>query len=291
VTLMPDRMLGSQLEYAQALVDRDDHAKATEVCRHILAAFPRCAGAYGILAEATLLGGQPARAEELWARVLSVDPQSTGAALGMALVQEGRGQRQRALGWLERAWECAAEGDRDTHVALWSRAEMIGYVPALSLSRAGLANTMLRAGMFSQACSELKAALTEAPERDDLNVGLAVASYRSGDIPTAQAICSVLLERLPDCLKALLIAGQLGLGTEVDAWARQALRRAQTLDPQNQVAQSLFGEGSPLPPRAARLPFGGPDDTLALTFPDMLDGGYDDEGDEEGMPPRLDSIL
>lgn len=288
---MPDLTLSSQLSHAQGLIDRDDPSGAIAVCRQILLALPRCLEPYAILSQAMLVRGDLERAEAFSARALAVDPQHAEAALVVGLVKHRRGVSDAASAWFQRAWESSREGERAQ--ATWLRSAVAaeaGWEPG-TLSRGGLAFLMLRSGMFRPAALEFSGALEEMPDRDDLAVGLAQATYRAGDDETAALVCDRLLERLPDCLVALLIRGRLGLGSAEDAVAREMLRRAQTLEPENRVAQRLFGNESPLPLRSVRVP-------MAVTEPTgllYLDAGElwddDEEEEEEGLPPSLDHLL
>jgi len=288
---MPDLTLSSQLSHAQGLIDRGDPSGAIVVCRQILLALPRCLEPYAILGQAMLVGGHLERAEALCARTLAVDPQHAEAALGMGLVQHRRGAHGAGRAWFQRAWESSRDGERARATWFWSAvATEAGWEPG-TLSRGGLAFLMLRSGMFSQAALEFSGALEQTPSRDDLAVGLAQATYRAGDHEAASHVCERLLERLPDCLVALLIRGRLGLGSAEDALAREMLRRAQTLEPENRVAQRLFGNESPLPLRSVRVPMADTEPTglLYLDAGELWDG--DEEEEEEGSPPSLDRLL
>lgn len=288
---MPDLTLSSQLSHAQGLIDRGDPLGAIAVCRQILMALPRCLEPYAILGQAMLVRGHLERAEALSARILAVDPQHVEAALGMGLVQHRRCAHGAAFAWFQRAWESSRDGEGERATWLWSAvATEAGWEPG-TLSRGGLAFLMLRSGMFSQAVLEFSAALEETPDRDDLAAGLAQATYRAGDHGSASQVCDRLLERLPDCLIALLIRGRLGLGSAEDALAREMLRRAQTLEPENRVAQRLFGNESPLPLRSVRVPMAVTEPTglLYVDAGELWDG--DEEEEDEGLLPSLDHLL
>lgn len=288
---MPDLTLSSQLSHAQGLIDRGDPSGAVAVSRQILLAMPRCVDPYAILGQAMLVLGHLASAEALFARTLAVNPQHAEAALGMGLVQYRRGAHGAALAWFQRAWESHHDGEHERARWLWSAvAAEAGWEPG-TLSRGGLAFLMLRSGMFGQAVLEFSSALEEMPERDDLAVGLVQASYRAGDYAVASHASDRLLERLPDCLVPLLVRGRLGLGSAEDELAREMLRRAQTLEPENRVAQRLFGNESPLPLRSVRVPTAVTEPTglLYLDAGELWDGGEDEE--EEGSLPSLDRLL
>jgi thioredoxin-like negative regulator of GroEL len=287
--MVPDLSLTSQLAYARVLIDSDDSAGATAVCRRILSALPRCMHVYPLLAEAMLRRGDTGRAEALYGRVFGVDPQDARSALGMSVIERSRNASRAAQAWLQRAQESALDQDLASAGWLWSAARGQGAATGLTLSGAGLANLMLRSGMFSQAAQEYRDALTRWPRRDDLAVGLAEATLRSADVESAREACQGLLLRLPDCVKALLILGRIELGTGEESRGREMLRHAQTLDPENRLAQRLFGGDSPLPVRSVRIPALETEPLLLLPYLDDAEEG--DEREDDAPPPSLQSIL
>jgi Flp pilus assembly protein TadD len=286
---MPDLTLPSQLAYAQELINSGDDAGAVAVCRRILSALPRCFQPYELLGQVMLRRDDPERAESLYARVLSVDPQNAQSILGMGLVHELRGAHGTAQAWMRSGAELGIK--HDITIAGWLRqaAARVGQDSDPGLSRAGLAYMMMRAGMFRQAAAEFRSVMDECPSCADVAVALAEASYRTGDISAAAEACEVLLEQLPDCLKALLILGKLEMSADADGRAREMLRRAQSLDPENRLAQRMFGGDSPLPPRSVRIPTAMGVEPLALPY--LLDAeDADDRDDDEPLPGLLDIL-
>jgi tetratricopeptide (TPR) repeat protein len=85
-------------------------------------------------------------------------------------------------------------------------------------------------------------------------VALAEALWHDRQYADAEVVCQGILADLPNCLKANLILGQIWLNSQRDEEARALLQRAQELDPENKMAQALFGARSPLPLRTVRLP-------------------------------------
>jgi Flp pilus assembly protein TadD len=286
---MPDLTLTSQLAYARALIESDDGAGAVAVCRRILSALPRCIHVYPLLAEALLRHGDTGRAEALYGRVLGVDPQDLRSALGMSAIERSRNETRAAQAWLQRAQESSLDEDLSSARWLWSAARENGAATGRRLSSAGLANLMLRSGMFGHAAREYRSALARWPRRDDLAIGLAEATFRNGDVESATGACESLLLRLPNCIKALLILGKIELGTGNDSRGREMLRHAQTLDPENRTAQRLFGGDSPLPVRSVKIP--APETGPVLMLPYLDDADEGDEREDDAPPPSLQSIL
>jgi len=253
---MVDLSLRGQYDEAARLLRLSRPADARDVCLRILEAFPRHVATYALLGHAYARLGRREEAANLFARVLAADPESCSAHTGLAAICERRGDTERALWHYQVACD-VAPGDPDSRAGyLRVRGLVDGHVPhSVRLSRAGLARAYGRGRLYDLAVREYGELLSLDPERFDLRVGLAEMLWRAHRTDEAAAVCQDLLTRLPNCLKAGLILGQVWLGTDRDAFARTLLGHAQTLDPDNAVAQDLFGEQSPLPPRSARLPF------------------------------------
>jgi len=252
---MADLTLRGQCDQAMRLARSGNPLASIATCRLILTGFPKYIGAYRILADIMLQLGEHDQALHLYQRVLSADPEDAAAHVGIAAIHEERGLLDEASWYLERALELAP-GDRDAHVKLEAlQAERGAQAePERSLTRAALARMWMRGQLHARAADELSELVVEEPQRLDLRVALVEALWRSRRYGRAATEAQTLLAELPNCLKANLVLGQVWLGTERDEEARALLRRAQALDPDNAVAQSLFGHRSPLPPRIARLP-------------------------------------
>jgi tetratricopeptide (TPR) repeat protein len=242
---MPDLALRSQLAHARERLAQGDAPSALAVGRRILEAFPRCVAAYGLLGQALLQMGRLEQAEDALLRAWGACPQDETIRAGLAGLAQQRGQ---------------GEAQSHSHAAD---------------DRAALARLWLRQGRAQQAIRELRALLLQQPTRYDLQVSLAEALWRAGAQEEAAHLSEEILAGHPHCLVALLILGRFALHGPRDAKARRWLRNAQALDPDNAMAQGLFGEHAPLPPRVARLPYR-EEELPPLDLPYARD-----EGDEE----------
>ncbi len=283
---MADLSLRGQYDEAARLLRVSRPADARDVCLRILESFPRHVATYGLLGHAYARLGRRGEATNLFSRVLAVDPESLSAHTGLGAVHERRAELDRSLWHYQLACELAP-GDPDARAGFLRVSGLAaGQAPRrVQLSRAGLARAYARARLYDLAAREYRVLLEREPARYDLRVGLAEALWRARQSEEAASVCQALLTELPNCLKAGLILGQVWLGTDRDAFGRTLLQRAQALDPDNAVAQELFGERSPLPPRAARLPFR-EEDAPPLDLDYLLDS--DDLADEE-VPPVMTS--
>jgi len=282
---MTDLTLKSQYERLLRLAEAGQHEEALEAGRRILRAFPKFVRAYAALGQVHLEMGRQLEAAQLFRRVLSADPEHAGAYGCLGAIYEAQGLPEEALWQLHRAVELdpAHQGYRQILKRV-ARSRGVA-IDRLKMTRGGLARIYLRGQLYDRAVAELRDALADEPYRLDLQAALAEALWRQGQPEQAAEVCERLLVDLPNCLKANLILGQVWLGSERDAEARACLQRAQALDPDNVMAQALFGGASPLPPRAARLPLameGAADRDLGELF------GSDE--DEEEPPLTIEGV-
>lgn len=251
---MADLTLRSQHLLAERLARSGEYEQAYWVARRILRAYPKYVGAYHILGQVYTATGRPQEALDIWARVLSADPEEARAYIGLAKAYEALQDWESASWQWLRALELEP-GNRAARASFQRNQRILGKgTPRWKLTRGGLARTYLRGHLYNKGIAELQSILAEEPERFDLRLALGEAQWRIGQRQEAECTLEALLEALPYCLKANLILGQEWLGTDRDQMARTLLERAQMVDPDNLLAQELFGGLSPLPPRTARLP-------------------------------------
>ncbi len=291
---MVDLSLRGQYAEAERLLRVSRPADARDICFRILETFPRHVATYCLLGQAMARLGRRDEAINLFYRVLAADPESALAHVGLGAAHERRSQLSEALWHYHLACELAPGDVEARQGYLRVRGLSEGEVPRrVPLSRAALARAYARGRLYDLAVWEYRGLLGEEPRRYDLRVGLAEALWRGKASAEAADVCQSLLTELPNCLKATLILGQEWLGTDRDAYGRALLQRAQALDPDNSAAQDLFGSRSPLPPRAARLPFR-EEDAPPLDLDYLLDDADAADAADDAdaaAPPRLDRIM
>ena len=255
---MADLTLRGQYEEARRDLRGGNLRTALATCRRILGAFPRHVASYRLLGEIYLELGHYQRSADAFRRVLSADPEDTLAYAGLGAIYEERGAQEEAIWHWERAFELSPGNDqvRESLRGLYAR-RILDTPARLKLDRAALARLYLRGRLYAKAAAELRSLLIRETQRPDLGLALAEALWREGQIEPASVACQRVLDVLPNCLKANLILGHIWLHTRREDPARVLLQRAQTLDPDNMVAQRLMGANSALPPRATRLPMDG----------------------------------
>lgn len=239
-------------DYRQQVEDAIENRRHNEALahgRHIVKRFPKDIQAYWLLGKAMLEADQDAQAVDMFQRVLSADPEHVRAWIGMSRIAGRQGELEDALGYLQLAFELAPE---DKMVAQGLRhlyRELDGSdTEQLQLSESGLARLHLRSDLLQRAITELRRLIEEHPDRVDLKAALIEALWRNGQRLQAAQVCHEILEEQPYNLKANLILGQVWSSSGRTAEGQPYLRRAQALDPGNEVARELFGPASPLEP-------------------------------------------
>jgi tetratricopeptide (TPR) repeat protein len=251
---VPDLTLAGQLALGRACLDAGEHVQAQQIAERILATYPRCIDARLLLGLAALGAGRDDDAARCFRRVLGADPERAEAHAGLGAHFALRGAPLEAIGHLQRSLDLDAgqlQVRRELRRLLQRSDATVGRIP---MTIAGLARARMNGYLFESAVPLLEEALGAEPDRADLQAAFATALWQMGDEERATRVAAALHERLPYCLVANLILGRAWLGGERDAEARECLQRAQEVDPSNARARALFGQRSPLPPRAPRLP-------------------------------------
>nr|HID14568.1 tetratricopeptide repeat protein [Anaerolineae bacterium] len=246
---MTEISLHEYCEQIENVIEQGRYAEAVAHGKHILKHYPKHVTTYRLLGKAMLEAGQDEYAADMFRRVLSADPEDLLAWVGMSEVHDRRGELDAAVWYLERAFELATDNKviEEELCRLYGRRD--GVEPRrVQLTRGALAWLYFRGDLLSRAISEFRALLAEHPERVDLSVALAEALWRNDQRLEASEVCQQVLDELPYCLKANLILGEIWTSSGREE-GQVYLRRAEALDPENQMAQGLFGASSPLPAR------------------------------------------
>lgn len=276
---MSEMSLSEYSAEIKALIDAGAVDAAIPMAQHLLRQYPKYIHGYRLLAEAAQKKGEYREAADLFRRVLSADPEDLAARTGLALVYSEEGILDEAIWQMMRAFELAP-GNGEVRQNLRHLFEQRdGRAPGrLKLNSAALARVYLRDGWYERAIDELSAQLDSESDRVDLRVALAESLWRAGRRREAVETAHEILDELPFCLKANLILGQFyAEESNIDsAWDH--LQVAQALDPENQVAQQLFGSASYLPPHQTMI-----------RPPDKTAGAFQLAGDED-LPQWLRAL-
>ncbi len=240
---------------ARALMNSRAYEDAVAICRHILQRYPKHIQTYQILGEACLEKGELEEATDIFNRLLRADPENFVAWAGLGIACEDKGQLDEAIRYMERAFGLEPNNDaiRSTLRRLYGKRD--GTEPTrIKLNKVALARLYARGGQYRQAIEEFRSLLEPEPDRTDIKISLAETLWRDGRRVQAAEMAGEILQTSPYCLKAILLLGMIqidkGRGDEGSA----ILAKARGLDPENNLAQVLFGEQSPLPSRTVKIP-------------------------------------
>lgn len=248
---MTDVLLSDLVQQLREQVKAGQYPAAFALGRHILQHYPKHIDTYVLLAQASLETDDIASATDLYRRVLSTDPENVLALAGMAVLNETQEKHDEALWYLERAFELQPQNDQIRSELLRLREAFYGTAPSrLELTGGGLARLYARQGQYAQAANELRRVLRADPERYDARVALAEVLYRSGRTDEAAQAAQAVMADAPFALKPNLILGQLWTENNVPE-AQEFVSRAQALDPEGRTARAFLGTQfeAPQPPR------------------------------------------
>ncbi|NLF13776.1 MAG: tetratricopeptide repeat protein, partial [Anaerolineaceae bacterium] len=247
------------------LIRHDRHDEAIAHCQHILRHYPRHIETYYLLGEACLEKRMVREAIEFFQRTLSADPEYFLARVGLGIVYDEQGALLEAIWQMERAFELMPGNTEVRRELQRLYAQRDGVEKTrLKLTRGALGRLYSRNGLYEQAIGEFHAILRQDPELPDIQLALIEALWREGRRVEAVESCLDLLEALPNCLKANLILGTIWTQGGHEDPGLEKLEVARALDPENRMAQELFGSDSPLPPEEVRLEELVPEAGLAL---------------------------
>jgi tetratricopeptide (TPR) repeat protein len=235
------------------MIDQGRYAQAVAHGKHILGAYPKYVAGYRLLGRAMLEARRDDDALDMFLRVLSANPEDMLSWVAMSEIYDRRDELAAAVWCLERAFELSVDNQLvgEELRQLYGRRD--GVVPErVELTRGALARLYLKGDLLSRSVSEFRTLLDEQPDRVDLEVAFAEALWRNEQRLEASEVCQRVLDKLPYCLKANLLLGEIWVNSGREE-GQTYLRRAEALDPQNVMAQALFGDISPLPAQDVRI--------------------------------------
>jgi len=237
------RDYGELCQSAGELLASGRAAEAAAEARQALKLLPRGLEAQRTLGLALLELGEYRQALSALTSALACDPQDVVAQVGVAEATEAlQGAAEAEPAW-QRAWEIEpglAEVEERLQAARRAAGALDHLDGAPAYTRAALARVYLRGGMYEHAAAEAAAGLAREPERPELQLVLAEAHWRAGDLDSAAAVAGTLLERYPDCVAAnLLVAAQWQTMGRDPA---PLVARVRAVDPAGRIAARLFDD-------------------------------------------------
>jgi tetratricopeptide (TPR) repeat protein len=252
---MADVLLHDYVEQLRERVHSGRMSDALTLGQHILRYYPKHIETYVVLAQASLESDDLAGATDLFRRVLSADPENVLALAGMALISEAQDKNDEALWYLERAYEIQPTNDELRRELVRVRELYYGAASErLELTPGALARIYARQGQYVSAINEFRRLLRTESKRFDARVALAETLYRAGRADEAAQLAQNIMADAPFALKPNLILGALWSENGAPE-GQEFLARARALDPESRVARDLIGSrfGQVQPPRLPSL--------------------------------------
>jgi competence ComEA-like helix-hairpin-helix protein len=216
----------------EAMIDQNQIDEAIAHCRHILGRYSKHIATYRLMGKALLEAQRFSDASDVFHRVLSSVPDDFIAHLGMSIIREDEGNLDGAIWHMERAFE-VQPSNAAVQVEL---RRLFGlkddFTPQkIQLTRGALARMSAKSNLYSQAIAELRSALTDDPQRPDLQVVLAAMYAQTGAHIEAIETCNALVSKLPYCIEANRLLTELLPETERANEAQVFNGRLKELDP------------------------------------------------------------
>lgn len=195
-------------------IDNSQIDQAIAHCKHILKTFPKHIDSYRLLGKALLEKQKYGDASDIFQRVLSSVPDDFISHIGMSMIREDENNLDAAIWHMERAFEVQPSNKavQDELRRLYTSRDGIAP-PKIRLTRGALVRMYTRGELYNQAIAEILAALSEDPNRVDLEVMLARIYFLLGKKVEATETCSKLISKLPYCLESNKILTEILLGT------------------------------------------------------------------------------
>lgn len=187
----------------EGMIDNGQLDEAVAHCRYILTTFPKYIASYRLLGKAHLEQQRISDATDIFQRVLSSIPDDFIANVGMSIIREDENNLDAAIWHMELAYEAqpANVAIQDELRRLYGRRDGM-QPPKVRLTRGALARMYSKGGLFDQAIAELRAAISEDPNRPDLQLLLAQMFYQTSQRVEAIDTCVNILKKIPYCLEA-----------------------------------------------------------------------------------------
>ncbi len=251
---MPQIGLKQYVDEVAREIEHRELDAAIEHCRHILGFYPCYLPVYRLLASASLEKGDYAHAAHFLQSLLSADPERADAWADLATLSDDLGELEQAIWLMERAFEIEPGNAeiRERLRALYKRRQGVDH-PRLKLTPGALGRMYAVGGFYRRAIYELQRLLESRAGLPPLHVAflevaLVKAFWNADDMEAmAESVCQSLLGKLPNCLQANLVMGQILLSRGQAAEAESYLAVARSLDPEGRAARDLFGDQSPIP--------------------------------------------
>src|SRR5512134_1557237 len=212
----------------ETMIDRGHLDEAIANCRHILKTFPKHLETYRLLGKAYLEYKRFPEAVDIFSRVLAAVPDDFVANVGMSIIRDDENKLDDAIWHMERAFETQPSNAaiQSELQRLYGRRDGV-QPPRIRMTRGALAHMYVQGELYPQAISEIKSVLSEDPGRNDMQVLLARAYYRSGLKNDAAEVASTVLRSNPYNLEANRVLVEIAGAESAQAYRQRVIE----LDP------------------------------------------------------------
>ncbi len=230
------------------LIDTVQIDQAISHCKHILHIYPKHIDSYRLLGKALLEKQKYTDASDIFQRVLSSIPDDFISQIGMSIIREDENNMDAAIWHMERAFEVQPSNKavQDELRRLYTKRDGIAP-PKIRLTRGALVRMYTRGELYNQAVAEILAALSEDPNRVDLEVLLAKIYFLLGQKIDATETCSKLISKLPYCYEANKILSEILPGTSREGDVKIFKQRVVDLDPYYQFIDEKYLSAADVP--------------------------------------------
>ena len=244
---MAEVALRDYLNEIDNLIDHGSIEAALQHSRHILLQYPKAVEVYRLMGKALLEREDDRAAQDVFQRVLSVDPEDFVARVGLSIVHDRNNELDLAIWHMERAFDIAPSNALIQGELRRLYARRDGESPErIPLTRDALARMYAQGDLNAEAIADLRELLREQPDRIDLQVEMAEVLWRDEQRVDASELTQKILNTLPYCLKANLIMGAILRDSGANGESEEPFQRAQAVDPENVFAVAFFGGQGPL---------------------------------------------
>ncbi|PKO07522.1 MAG: hypothetical protein CVU41_02180 [Chloroflexi bacterium HGW-Chloroflexi-3] len=229
---MANISLREYIRKIENLIDNGQIDQAIGHCKHILQMYPKHIDSYRLLGKALLEKQKYGDASDIFQRVLSSVPDDFISHIGMSIIREDENNLDAAIWHMERAFEIQPSNKavQDELRRLYTNRDGIAP-PKIRLTRGALVRMYIRGELYNQAIAEIWAALSEDPNRVDLEVVLARIYFLLGQKVEATETCSKLISKLPYCYEANKILTEILPGTAREEDEKIFRQRVIDMDP------------------------------------------------------------
>jgi tetratricopeptide (TPR) repeat protein len=229
MAIIPLRQYNREIE---GMIDSGQIDEAIVHCRHILQSYPKYIQTYRLLGKCHLESQHYTDASDVFQRLLAVVPDDFVTHVGMSIIREDENNMDAAIWHMERAFETQPSNSaiQEELRRLYGRRDGI-EPPKIRLTRGALARMYARGNLYEQAIAELRAAISEDPQRVDLMVLLAQMYNFAGQRMETIDTCNKIIKKYPFCFEANRLLAALLPETDRAADAEVYRQRLISMDP------------------------------------------------------------